>query len=194
MQNQQAESREDGNILKGLAAGIVAGFVASMVMNHFQKVLGKALTGEERSHGAQSLQQGSPNHGAGRMLAERGIENPDDDSAERMASAIAVGAFDHELTEGEKDKVGTWFHYGFAVSMGTLYGAAAEIFPLITVGGGSAFGAAVWLGADEGVVPLLGLSKDSSEYPFSIHASAFASHIVYGLTTEGIRRIVRKAL
>ncbi len=194
MQYEQAVNGDESNIVKGLVAGVIAGFVGTAVMNQFQKMLSNMLLGEERSHGAQSLQQGSPNHGAGRMLKERGKENPNDDSAERMASAISVGAFDHELTEDEKDTAGTLFHYGFSVSMGALYGATVELIPQATVGAGSAFGAAVWLGADEGVVPLLGLSKDSSEYPFPIHASAFASHIVYGLTTEGVRRIVRKAL
>ena len=45
-----------GNILKGLAAGVIAGLVASAAMNQFQKRLSKMLTGENRSHGAQSLQ------------------------------------------------------------------------------------------------------------------------------------------
>jgi hypothetical protein len=43
-------------------------------------------------------------------------------------------------------------------------------------------------------VPALGLSKSSEEYPLSIHAYALTSHLVYGLTTEVVRRAVRKAL
>ncbi|MDQ3174852.1 MAG: hypothetical protein M3Q91_14295, partial [Acidobacteriota bacterium] len=50
----------EGDVLKGLAAGVVGGLVASAVMNQFQAVLSKLLGGQERSHGAQSLQQGSP--------------------------------------------------------------------------------------------------------------------------------------
>jgi len=56
------------------------------------------------------------------------------------------------------------------------------------------FGAAVWAIADEGIVPAAGLSKSPTEYPLSIHAYALASHLVYGLTTELVRRTVRKAL
>ena len=66
--------------------------------------------------------------------------------------------------------------------------------PLTTVGEGLPFGAAVWVIADEGVVPALGLSRKSTDYPASIHAYSFASHLVYGLTTELVRRAVRKAL
>jgi uncharacterized membrane protein YagU involved in acid resistance len=77
---------------------------------------------------------------------------------------------------------------------GAIYGAVAEVMPAATVAEGLPFGAAVWLIADEGVVPASGLSKESSDYPPSIHAYAFASHLVYGLTTELVRRAVRRAL
>jgi uncharacterized membrane protein YagU involved in acid resistance len=68
------------------------------------------------------------------------------------------------------------------------------MMPTATVAEGLPFGAAVWLIADEGIVPAAGLSRDSSDYPLSIHAYAFASHLVYGLTTEIVRRAVRRAL
>jgi len=43
-------------------------------------------------------------------------------------------------------------------------------------------------------LPLLGLSKGPTEYPLSIHVYALASHFVYGLTAEAVRRAVRNAL
>jgi putative membrane protein len=182
------------SIWKGLAAGAVGGLVASAVMNQFQALLSKLIEGEERGHGAQSLQQGSPPHGIARELQERGIDDPDDDAPERLANAIAVGLFDRELTEREKETGGTALHYAYGVSMAALYGAAAELVPSVTVGAGLPYGATVWAVADEGVVPALGLSKWPTEYPLSIHAYAFASHLIYGLTTEVVRRAVRRAL
>ena len=189
----QSEQHE-GNVVKGLAAGIIGGLVASAVMNEFQKFLSKKMLGEERSHGAQSLQQGAPRRGAGRMLEKHGKEDSDDDAAERLANTISVGIFDHELTKREKDISGTAFHYAYGTSMGAVYGAAAEVLPHATTGRGLPYGALIWVGADEGIVPLLGLSKTSAEYPLSIHASALASHLVYGLTVEIVRNAVRKAL
>ena len=56
---------------KGLAAGAAGGLVASLVMNQFQALWGRLMEDSERSHGAQSLQQGSPDHGVGRELKER---------------------------------------------------------------------------------------------------------------------------
>ena len=186
--------RREGDVLKGLAAGVGGGLVASVVMNQFQKLLSKAITGDERSHGAQSLQQGSPQHGAARMLQEQGSDEAQDDAAMRLANAISVGVFNHELTRSEKDTAGTALHYAYGVSMGGLYGAAAELAPAVTIGAGALYGAGIWVVADEGVVPALGLSKSAGEYPLSVHAAALASHIVYGLTTEIVRRAVRNAL
>jgi putative membrane protein len=59
---------------------------------------------------------------------------------------------------------------------------------------GLPFGAAVWVIADEAVVPALGLSKSGKDYPLSTHVYAIASHLVFGLTTELVRRNVRRAL
>jgi uncharacterized membrane protein YagU involved in acid resistance len=127
-------------------------------------------------------------------LQERGADDPQDDAAMRLANAISVGVFDTELTQDEKHVAGTALHYAYGVSMAGVYGAAAEFAPVVTAGAGTAYGASIWVGADEGVLPALGLSKSAAEYPLSIHAYALASHLVYGLTTEVVRRAVRRAL
>jgi hypothetical protein len=192
--NKRSGSGHDGDVSKGLAAGIIAGLVAAWTMNQFQALLSKLAEGEERSHGAQSMQQGSPQHGAGRELEERGSEDETDDATERLANIVSEGVFDHQLTEGEKSIAGTAIHYGFGVTSGALYGALAELAPGVTTGAGLPFGATIWLTADEGMVPLLGLSKSPTEYPPSVHAYALAAHFVFGLTTELVRRAVHNVL
>jgi hypothetical protein len=194
MKNEADKKFDVENLLKGLAAGLVGGLVAAAVMNQFQKVLGKIMMGEEKSHGAQSLQEGSPEHGIGRALYEHGKDDADDDSAERLANAVSVGLTGRELTKDEKDLGATTFHYAFGASMGAVYGAAADALPAVTAGAGIPYGALIWLGADEGVVPLIGLSKTPEKYPASVHASALASHLVYGLSLEMTRKAVRKLL
>lgn len=192
--HKRRSKRDEANVLKGLTAGLVGGAVASVVMNQFQKRLGNLTAGIEKSHGAQSLQQGTPQHGAGQMLQKQGSDDEQDDAAARLANTISVGVFDHELTKSEKERAGTAFHYAYGISMGGLYGAAAELAPVVTIGAGLAYGAAIWIVADEGVVPALGLSKSFDEYPLSIHAYALASHLVYGLTGELVRAAARRAL
>jgi putative membrane protein len=182
------------DIYKGIAAGVAGGLVGSFVMNQFQAMWGKLMENEERPHGAQSLQQGSPEHGIGRELAERGVDEPDDNAAVRTGNAVSELVLNHHLTKAEKETAGAIAHYAMGVTSGAIYGAVAEVMPSATVAQGMPFGAAVWLIADEAIVPAAGLSRKPNEYPASIHAYAFTSHLVYGLTTEIVRRAVRKAL
>jgi putative membrane protein len=192
--DKRGSARRECNVWKGLAAGVVGGLVASWTMNQFQALWSKLAEGEERSHGAQSMQQGHPQQGIGRELQAEGKDDAEDDAAERLANAISVGISGRELTKSEKDVAGVVFHYAMGATSGALYGAVAEALPQVTAGAGLPFGAAVWAIADEGIVPAVGLSKSPTEYPLSIHAYAFTSHLVFGLTTELVRRAVREAM
>ncbi|MCA1564400.1 MAG: DUF1440 domain-containing protein [Acidobacteria bacterium] len=98
------------------------------------------------------------------------------------------------VDRGEKETAGTAFHYAMGATSGALYGAVAEVLSGDKVGAGVPFGAAVWLIADEGLVSAVGLSKSPTEYPLSIHAYAISSHLVFGLTTELVRRAMRRVL
>lgn len=191
-QGVPGERRDEGDVLKGLAAGLIAGLVASWTMNQFQAMLGKLTEGVERSHGAQSLQQGKPDEA--NKIVQPDNDEEDDDATERLASAISENIFGKELTEAEKEAAGTVVHYAFGTVTGAMYGAMAELAPVVTAGLGMPYGAAIWIAGDEGIVPALGLSKSPTEYPLSTHAYAFASHLFYGLTVEVVRRAVRKAL
>lgn len=193
-ENKSRRTNRESDVLKGLMAGLAGGIVASVVMNQFQALLGKLIKGEEKGHGAQSLQPGSPQHGVARELQEHGSDEEDDDATERVVSALSQGVFDHKLTEREKNVAGTGVHYAFGVTTGGLYGAVSELVPGVTAGAGLPFGAFIWLTADEGIVPALGLSKLPTEYPLSTHVYSLASHLVYGMTAEIVRRTVRKRL
>ena len=187
-------SSKSPDVIKGLAAGMVAGLAGAAVMNVVQKQLGKMMGFEERSHGAQSLQKGTPGHGAGAMLETVGVEDPADDSTERLAQTAAVGLGGAALDRDAKEKAGTGVHYAFGLSAGAAYGVAAEVFPLATRGTGIPYGAAIWLLADEVVVPALGLSKTAEEYSTPVHIVSLASHIAFGATTEVVRRTIRQAI
>jgi putative membrane protein len=187
--------RKRSDPLKGMIAGAAGGLVASWVMNQFQALLSRMTHGVERPHGAQSLQQGAPGHGVARELQKRGLDREEDTAAVRTAVVVSDRLFGLELAERERREIaGAVVHYAFGVATGGLYGAIAELKPATTTGAGLPFGAAVWLIADEIIVPALGLSKSPRKYPLSTHAYSIASHLVYGLTTEIVRREVRRAL
>jgi uncharacterized membrane protein YagU involved in acid resistance len=85
-------------------------------------------------------------------------------------------------------------HYAFSAVAGALYGGMAEVTDVTTLGFGTAFGAALFVGADEIAVPALGLSNMPNEYALSKHIYGLVSHLVYGAASEAIRQPLRKAL
>jgi uncharacterized membrane protein YagU involved in acid resistance len=106
----------------------------------------------------------------------------------KTADRIVRNVLKRELSKEEKKKAGPIVHYAFGASMGALYSIAAKAYPKVTRGFGTAFGATLFAVADELAVPALGLSKRPKEYPLSSHASALAAHLIFGVTTEGVRR------
>ncbi|MFZ0060591.1 MAG: DUF1440 domain-containing protein [Pyrinomonadaceae bacterium] len=188
IQRQKANGQD---FVKGTVAGLIGGLVGSWTMNQFQAAWTRAAEGFEKPHGAQSMQPSEGSQAAGSSAQQSADQ---DDATVKAAKAVSEGVFGHELKESEKKPAGAVVHYAFGSATGGLYGAAAEIAPHVTTGFGLPFGAAFWMVADEGVVPLLGLSKGPTEYPVSTHAYALASHLIYGLTTEMTRRAVRNIL
>lgn len=165
-------NQNDPSLWKGALAGLAGGLVASWTMNQFQAAL-SAIRDDK----------GDSDDGG-----------PDEPATVKAASAVSEGVFDHELTEQEKKAAGPAVHYAFGASAGAVYGTAAEALPGVTAGAGLPFGAVFWLVADEAAVPALGLSEPPTEHPRSVHAEALAAHLVYGLTTELVRRGVRRLL
>jgi uncharacterized membrane protein YagU involved in acid resistance len=111
-------------------------------------------------------------------------------TADLASEAVAA----RPLAPAEQDVAGPFVHYAFGVSVGAAYGAIAEGRPEVTRMGGVPFGLSVWSGADEFLVPALGLSAAPWRRPARAHTYSFLSHVVYGLTTETVRRAVRTAL
>ncbi|WP_263382124.1 DUF1440 domain-containing protein [Granulicella arctica] len=83
-------------------------------------------------------------------------------------------------------------HYGFGGLTGAVYGAAAEVFPIVTTGYGSVFGVVLQLFTHESLVPLAGLDVPATQQPAREHLSELFSHILFGICTEAVRRILCK--
>jgi putative membrane protein len=113
---------------------------------------------------------------------------------EIAAQTAPVHTIGRPLDRGELNVGATAVHFGFGAAMGGLYGAFYEISPATRKMGGAAFGTTVWAAADEVAVPMLGLSGPTTEHPPARHVHAFAAHIVFGVTTEVVRRGVRALL
>ena len=186
-------NRDEGDVLKGLAAGLIGGLIASWTMNRFQDVWMK-VAGSQSSEAESQLQAPGQETEEGLQQTQETSDEDQDDATVRTASAISEGIFDHKLTKSEKKIAGPAVHYAFGTVVGGLYGAAAELAPEVRIAGGLPFGGAFWLVADETALPLLGLAKGPTAYPVSTHVYALASHLVFGLTAELVRRGIRETL
>jgi uncharacterized membrane protein YagU involved in acid resistance len=182
--------KERHGTLKGLAAGAIGGLVGSFAMNQFQAGMSKLFEDgrqppEKKERARQA--QGWKEH---RQPEEPEVEN----ATVKAAAAVSEAVFHHELQPEERQTAGNAMHYTYGTVTGALYGMAAEDWDAIQVGAGAAFGAGLWLTSDEIAVPLLGLAKPPQEYPLHVHAMALAAHLVYGVTTELVRRALREQL
>lgn len=171
-------SRKRPSLLKGTVAGLVGGAVATWVMTQFQNAVPPETFAElfgESEGGASGGESAAP-------------------STVQAAAAVSEGVFGHELTKAEKKKAGPAPHYATGLTAGAAYGALTELWDHTDDGFGLPFGTLFWLAADEMAVPALGLSDPPTEQSASVHLYGLSAHLVYGLTTDLVRRLVRKAL
>jgi Protein of unknown function (DUF1440) len=180
------KNHSEPNVWKGALAGLVAGLVASWAMNRFQDVWGSLSKDSVSDDISSDHDRESSN-----PKTNQSAEETQDDATVKAASVISENLFNHKLSSDEKKCAGPAVHYATGAAGGFVYGVAAELAPEITKGAGLPYGAAFWLVVDEGLVPLLGFAKGPSEYPLSAHAYALASHLVFGATAEGVRRLLR---
>jgi putative membrane protein len=175
--------KQQHSTIKGLAAGAIGGLVASWIMGYVHAALGAS-----QQQGGERDSQASGRHNQQQQQQQQG---GGEDATVKTAVAVAEGVFHHPLPEEKKKTAGSIVHYAFGTVVGGLYGMAAEQWRPARWGEGALFGAAVWTGADEIAVPALKLAKKPREYPLKVHAGALASHVVYGVTTELVRRGLR---
>ena len=174
---------------KGIAAGLIGGLFASWLMD-------QAIAGMKKasSHFQEEEQEADRQWAAkGREHEqERAVGQEEESATVKTAVAISEHMFHHELPAEKKQTAGQLVHYGYGGAIGALYGWLAEGSSLMRMGAGTLFGAALWFAGDEIGVPMLGLSKPPQEYPLSTHATALGAHLVYGTTTELVRRALRR--
>ena len=79
--------------------------------------------------------------------------------------------------------------WGFGAAVGAAYGAVVEYIPVAAAKEGASFGVALGVLAQQTSLPVFGLSTKPTD-----PASDVTPLVVYGLTTEFVRKWVRKVL
>jgi putative membrane protein len=180
--------RNQPSVWKGLVSGLAGGLAATIVMSQFQN-------GWEK---ASKALQAEKNGGSGKSKSQSNKKEEKEDATMKAAGKVASLA-GHPLSLAEEKKSSPFIHYGFGTAMGALYGLMHEVAPkpmrsLNPVLAGVGYGGALFVGADEIAVPALGLAPSPKKTPMSQHVYGLASHVVYGVTGEMVRRTVRKYL
>ena len=172
----------------GLIVGAISGLAATVVMTQFQNVWNKV---SEEMQKPKAEEEAKPAHEEKKAQKE--------DSTMKAAGKISK-EIGRPLSREERKKAGPWVHYAFGISVGAVFGVAAEMQPetvrgLNPVLAGAAYGAAVFLAAHEIAVPALKLSSNPLKEPIPEQIAEFVSHLIYGigmvLTYDGIKRLER---
>jgi putative membrane protein len=158
-----------GVVVASVVGGLVGGLVGSGVMS-----VGHALVTSILGNGS----------------APAAPKDEEEDATVKVAGRLSKAVRGRSLTEREKGMAGHLVHYGFGAAMGLVYGAAAAVAPIVTIGAGAGFGAAVWLGAHAIAVPALGLARSPWRRPPGKEALELVLHLAYGVSVGLVREAV----
>lgn len=176
------------HLLRGVLAGAGAGLAASWLMNVFMSGPGQKLHESLETKEEQQQEQRQ------QRLQELSGEPREDATMKAADALVATATGGRHLSLEEREKGGPIVHYGFGALTGAVYGGLAEYSCVVRSGAGTAFGTALFAGADLVAVPAFRLSAPLSESSPKSLVSPFAAHLVYGVSTELLRRIFRVIL
>src|SRR5271170_7681833 len=122
------------------------------------------------------------------------VANPEGAAAQVLDGIVNTATRGQHISCEGKQRGGPVVHYAFGTLMRGLYGGLAEFCPPVRRAFGTTFGSALFAGADLIAAPVFKLGPAPTDQPKTALASPLAAHIVYGVTTELVRRIVRRII
>jgi hypothetical protein len=150
--------RQDPDLIKGVAAGLAGGLLASFLLASFllASFLMEQFQALWSGIAAQITNKANKTSSAGEQPA-----------TVKAANAILLRTQGRPLSKTNEPIAGEAVHYAVGAASGGIYGGLAEMIPTLEVGEGLGFGAGLWLIADEVTVPALKLSKPPTAFPIS---------------------------
>ncbi|MCJ8155086.1 DUF1440 domain-containing protein [Chryseobacterium sp. SSA4.19] len=163
------------NILKGIAVGLFASLIKSIVEPPLQK-LGENLFPPEpdklKLKGADVIRQ--PGNMPPAILAKK------------VYRAVTHNrlSYDNTLTSMK------CIHYMLGTAVGITYVVLVNNNKNLEIDGGIKAGTAVWALTHGSTVPVLGLQGKVSEMPKSWWVWEFGSHLIFGIAMEQSRKLI----
>jgi putative membrane protein len=180
-QRQQEKRPKRGRevkLLGGLAAGIVAGLVATWVLDKYQQGAVQATRRVEDATNAEpvfSRQQEDQLREQQRGHAE-------------AAQRIAKSTMGRKLSRAQQQTAAPIVHYAAGALAGGIYGLTAEILPGVRRWYGMGYSKVVFLGASEPLLPWLGLTP---RHNAQVTPAGLPAPLVFGAALETTRRVLR---
>lgn len=174
---------DDARWAQRALVGFAGGLLGAFAMNTFGRAVLASRNGREAAGAAP---------GADRL--GRGVQPPQAEGLAEDDATVRVGTLAYRAVTGSEPSgaarpwLGTAAHYAFAATVGACYALMKERIPLMRAGYGTLYGTAVWIVADETIMPALRLSRGPRQLPAGVHAYALAGHWVYGLTVDFVTR------
>lgn len=100
----------------------------------------------------------------------------------------------HFMSGNSKEIASETIHWAFGAAAGAAYGALTEFYPAAAARQGANFGITLMALTHEGALPALGLSSEPADQTTREKSSEMATHMVFGIVAETVRRVVRDAL
>ncbi len=174
---KKQKKRRETNILGGLAAGVLAGVVATWVLDKYQQ---GAIDATRRVEDAAN--------------AERTLSRQQEDQLREQqrahaqaAQRIAKSAVGRKLSSAQQRNAAAIMHYTAGALAGGAYGVAAEILPAVRRGYGTGYANMIFLGGSHALLPWLGLSPRQNQ----VTPAGLPAPLVFGAALETTRRFLR---
>jgi putative membrane protein len=132
--------------------------------------------------------------GAGTKLVAEQIFPPRVQGQTPPPVVLAEQMAGHPLPHVERQVAKQSIHWAFGALAGAIYGAVVEYEPSFGVWKGAAFGITLNKMTHESLLPKMGLAAPAEHRPARERISEWVSHAAYGVATDSVRRVVRKAL
>lgn len=171
------------NFWKGFLAGAVGGAIGTVVLNVVQSA-SKETTRQVEEAWNKPL----------RYTHQQEELQDQFNAAHQKAAEVAAQGVGVELTRAQAKAGIPVAEFGFGILCAGVYGGLAEYVPAVTSGFGGAYGAALFTGASEVVLPALGWVPSPQDRTPVQHAGGLVGNVVYGFCTEAVRGLLRQLL
>lgn len=164
------------SVLKGALAGAVGGALGTVVLNLVQEF---SLEGTRKAENA--IQD---DH----RYTKQQEQLLDMFEQAHVATAESLGG---KVPQSQRKQTATEVEFAFGILCGAAYGALAEYLPAVTTGFGGVYGAILFTGASEIVLPAIGFVPSPVDRTPVQHMGGVGGNVVYGMATEAVRHLLR---